>query len=217
MPNDPFIDQLVRDLKPVQRRRAGMDAGIVVGLCIVELLLYLAMGAARPDIVAALQLPSFWWRLVSCGALALLAALTAIASFNPVASPHRGLRQLGALGALAIAAGWCVDAMHGSSLGGNSALGARLNWPEGLQCLYHMVVLSLPPILALGLLMRRGAPTEPAGTALAIGIAAAAWGAFVYVFACPDDDALYIAVWYTVGMGLITLLARGLLPLLTRW
>jgi hypothetical protein len=65
--------------------------------------------------------------------------------------------------------------------------------------------------------MRRGAPTDTAGTSLAVGIAAAAWGAFVFVFACPFDDPLYIAVWYTVGCGLVTILARLLLPRLVRW
>jgi hypothetical protein len=39
----------------------------------------------------------------------------------------------------------------------------------------------------------------------------------VFVFACPHDDPLYVAVWYTVGCGLVTLVARLLLPLLTRW
>jgi Negative regulator of sigma F len=40
-------------------------------------------------------------------------------------------------------------------------------------------------------LIRRGASTDRAGTALAAGLASAAWGAFVFVFACPSDDPLY--------------------------
>jgi hypothetical protein len=78
-------------------------------------------------------------------------------------------------------------------------------------------VLSLPAVIGLGLLMRRGAPTDTGGTSLAVGITAAAWGAFVFVFACPYDDPLYIVVWYSVGCGLVTLLARLALPHLTRW
>jgi hypothetical protein len=65
--------------------------------------------------------------------------------------------------------------------------------------------------------MRRGAPTDTSGTALAVGVAAAAWGAFVFVFACPHDDPFYIALWYALGCGLVTILARFLLPRLTRW
>ena len=67
----------------------------------------------------------------------------------------------------------------------------------------------------LGVLIRRGAPTDRAGTALAAGLSSAAWGAFV--FACPSDDPLYIAVWYTVGCSLVTILGRAVLIRLSRW
>jgi hypothetical protein len=80
-----------------------------------------------------------------------------------------------------------------------------------------MVLLSLPAMAALGVLMRRGAPTDIGGTSLTAGIAAAAWGAFVFVFACPADDPLYIAVWYVVGCGLVTMFARVVLPRLASW
>jgi hypothetical protein len=161
----------------------------------------------------AMGLPSFWWKLSSCGLIAFGGAVTAVWSFDPVASPLRGLRWLVLLVLLCIGAGWFVDAAQY----GLAPLVGRLDWAEGLQCVYKMVALSVPPIVALGILMRRGAPTRPAATAWAVGIAAAGWGAFVFVFACPHDDPLYIVVWYVVGCGLVTLLARWLLPALTRW
>ena len=123
------------------------------------------------------------------------------------------MRWLSATIALSLVTGWVIDA----SRDGLPALVARLNWHDGLQCVYKMVLLSMPAVIGLGLLMRRGAPTDASGTSLAVGIAAAAWGAFVFVFACPHDDPLYIAVWYAVGCGLVTLLARLVLPRLTRW
>jgi len=52
---------------------------------------------------------------------------------------------------------------------------------------------------------------------LTAGLAAAGWGAFVFAFACPVDDPLYVAVWYSLGCGAVTLLARLVLPHLTRW
>jgi hypothetical protein len=104
-----------------------------------------------------------------------------------------------------------------ASRDGFSALYARVNWLEGLQCLSKMVVLSVPAVIGLGVLMRRGAPTDRDGTALAAGLAAAAWGAFVFVFACPFDDPLYVAVWYSLSCGAVTFFARCTLPLLTRW
>jgi hypothetical protein len=80
-----------------------------------------------------------------------------------------------------------------------------------------MIVLSIPPAIALGALIRRGAPTDRPGTALAAGLASAGWGAFVFVFACPSDDPLYIAVWYTVGCSIVTILGRAILMRLSRW
>lgn len=213
MSNNRLVDRLVGELKPIRRRTAGADAAIFALLCVVELGLFLGLGAMRPDMPLAMEQPSFWWKLGSLGVIALVGGLVAILSFDPVESPRRGLRWLSATIALSLVTGWVIDA----SRDGLPALVARLNWHDGLQCVYKMVLLSMPAVIGLGLLMRRGAPTDTSGTSLAVGIAAAAWGAFVFVFACPHDDPLYIAVWYAVGCGLVTLLARLVLPQLTRW
>ncbi len=182
-------------------------------LGIVELGLFLAFGLMRPDMPMAMRLPSFWWKLASLGLIAVVSGTVAIVSLDPVRSPRRGLRSVLILIVLSIAVGWLLDA----SRYGFAALLARLDWRDGLQCLCKMVALSVPAIAALGLLMRRGAPTDRGGTALAAGFAAAAWGAFVFVFACPFDDPFYVVVWYSLGCGTVTLFARFALPRLTRW
>ncbi len=213
MSNNHLVDKLVGGLQPVRPRRAGRDVLILAVVCLVELVLFLSLGAMRPDIGAAMENPSFWWKLGSLGVIALVGAAVAILSFDPVQSPRQGLRWLVGIVAAALIAGWFIDASHA----GWPILAARLNWQNGVWCVGKVIILSLPPMIGLGLLMRRGAPTDAAGTALSVGIAAAGWGAFVFVFACPYDDPLYIALWYTVGCGFVSLLARLLLPPLTRW
>jgi hypothetical protein len=213
MRTDSLIDRLSSDLKPVRRRTVWGDALALVVLCAVELGLYLALGMMRPDMPTAMRLPSFWWKLVSVGLIALVSGAVAILSLDPMRSPRRGLRWIIPVIALCLASGWLLDA----SRDGFSALADRLDWPNGVQCLYEMVLLSVPAVIALGLLMRRGAPTNRGGTALAGGLAAAGWGAFVFVFACPFDDPLYVMVWYSLGCGAVTLFARIVLPRLTRW
>jgi hypothetical protein len=111
------------------------------------------------------------------------------------------------------ATGWLIDAAGD----GVAELVRRLDWTGGLQCVWKMVALSIPPAIALGGLIRRAAPTDRSGTALAAGLSSAAWGAFVFVFACPSDDPLYIAVWYTVGCSIVTVLGRAVLLRLSRW
>ena len=210
---DRLVDRLVGELKPVRRRSLVRDALALAGLCGTELALFLLVGAARPDMPMAMGLASFWWKGVSMGLIALVGGFVALASFDPVASPRRGLRWLAGLVALSLATGWIIDA--GRS--GWADLAARLDWPQGLQCVTKMVLLSLPAAGALGLLMRRGAPTDAGGSALSAGLAAAGWGAFVFVFACPHDDPLYIAAWYAVGCGSVTLVMRLILPVVARW
>ncbi len=211
MQTDPLIDRLTSELKPVRRRTAWSDAIALAALCVIELGLF--VGMLRPDMPMATNLLSFWWKLTSLGLIALVSGTVAIMSLDPVRSPRRGLRWIVPLIAVCMALGWILDA----SRGGLPALLSRLDWPNGLQCLYKMVVLSVPAVIGLGLLMRRGAPTDHGGTALAAGLAAASWGAFVFVFACPFDDPLYVTVWYSLGCGAVTLFARVTLPRLTRW
>lgn len=213
MPSDPFMNRLVADLKPVRRRSAAGDAALLALAGAAELALFLSLGFMRPDMPVAMEQPSFWWKFGSLGIITLLSAAIAVLSFNPVVSPRRSLRWLTALIAASLAAGWLVDAAQA----GLPALLERLRWQDGLGCMAKMVALSAPAVVAFGLLMRRGAATDTAGAALASGIAAAAWGAFVFVFACPFDDPLYIAVWYAAGCGLVTGLARLALPRLTGW
>ena len=213
MQTDQLVDTLASGLRPVRRRTVAGDA-LVLGLVFaVELALYLALGAARPDMNVAVHEPSFWWKLISLGLLAGIGSLVAIVSFDPVASPRRGLFAMVATAAVCLAAGWGIDAARD----GWPSLSTRLDWRDGVQCISQMVLLSVPPIVGLGYLMRRGAPTDPAGTALTAGIASAAWGAFIFVFACPYDDPLYITVWYVVGCGLVSIGARAVMPRLTRW
>jgi hypothetical protein len=213
MQTDSLIELLVNGLKPVRLRTVLTDAIALIVLGVVELGLFLALGMVRPDMPMAMHLPSFWWKLVSLGLIALVSGTVAIMSLDPVRLPRRGLRWIVVLIAACLAVGWILDA----SRDGFSALLTRLDWPNGLVCLFAMVALSMPAVIGLGLLMRRGAPTDHGGTASAAGLAAAAWGAFVFVFECPFDDPFYVAVWYSLGCGAVTLFTRITLPRLTRW
>ncbi len=213
MSDERLIDRLAHELTPVSRRTALGDALVIGGIGLVELLLFLVLGGARPDMPEAMGHAGFWWKLVSLGSIALTSCAVALLSLDPVRSPRRGLRLVLALVLLCLAAGWPIEAV----LDGWPSLLNRLDWQSGVQCVFKMVLLSIPPVLGLGVLVQRGAPTDRNGTAWIAGLAAASWGAFVFVFACPIDDPLYIAVWYLVGCGAVSLLTRLTLPLLTRW
>lgn len=213
MSNEKLIDLLSSDLKPVKPRTVARDGVLIGGICLIELALLLLMGAMRPDMPHAMHEPTWWWKLISLGAMAGIGGWTSILSLDPVRSPRPGIRWILAILLTCLAAGWILDAGRN----GLAALITRLDWRHGLQCVYKMSLLALPAMLGLGVLIRRGAPTDRTGTALAGGLAAAAWGAFVFVFACPSDDPLYVMVWYMVGCGAVTLVSRLLLARAARW
>lgn len=213
MRTDLLVDRLSKDLRPIRRRSVAREVALLLLLGALELAAFFGMGLMRPDMPAAMHAPSFWWKLTSMGLMAVLGAGVTIMSADPVRSPRAGLGWLLACVVAILATGWLIDA-SGSGL---AELARRLDWRDGLQCAWEMVVLSIPPAVALGSLIRRGAPTDRAGTALAAGLSSACWGAFVFVFACPSDDPLYIAVWYTVGCSIVTLAGRAVLIRLSRW
>jgi hypothetical protein len=213
MLTESLVDRLTKDLRPVRRRSIMREALLLLLLAVVEIAAFVGMGFMRPDMPMAMEAPSFWWKLASMGLIAVLGAGVAIMSMDPVRSPRRGLLYILACIVAIFASGWLIDAANN----GVADLLRRLDWTQGLQCVWKMVGLSIPPAIALGMLVRRGAPTDPAGTALAAGLSSAAWGAFVFVFACPSDDPLYIAVWYTVGCSIVTIVGRAVLIRLSRW
>lgn len=213
MTHDTLIDRLVADLKPVRRRTVRFDTLLIAAVCLVELILFITLGLARPDMPMLMQQPSVWWRLASLGVIALVGGGGAILSLNPIRSPRRGLHWLVLIIVACIALGGSINPGHHAT----ETIIQRLDWTNGVQCAGKIVLLSIPPIIGLGLLMRRGAATDLRGTAWLAGLAAAAWGAFVFVFACPFNDPLYIVVWYSIGCGIVTLAARLVLPRLTRW
>ena len=213
MTSERLLDDLASGLTPVRTRSAWRDGAIVGALAAIELALFLMMGFVRPDMGHAIAEPSFWWKLATLGLVSAIAVTTAVRSFDPSVSPSRGLRWAAGICAVALLIGWGIDATRHAG----APLLARLEWREGLNCLFAMLVLSLPMLAALAVLMRRGAPVHRRESALAAGLGAAAWGAFVFFFACGHDDPLYIVFWYGLGCVLVALAGRALLPLVTRW
>jgi hypothetical protein len=147
------------------------------------------------------------------GIIAVSGITVALLSADPTRSPRAGLRWLAIFIAAIFATGYLADPMHGAF----GELFRRLDWRMGIQCIWKMVALSLPLVVALAILIRRGAPTDRSGTALAASLGSAGWGTFVFVFACPSDDVLYIAVWYSIGCGIVAVIGRSILAQLFHW
>lgn len=213
MSNDALIDQLVGDLRPVRRSSRGRQFALLLGLAAIELAGFLSLGTMRPDITAASGRVVFWWKMGGLASLSVFGVFIALRSFDPVSTPRAALRRWFALIACLFLLGWVIDAAGN----GVDTLVSRLAWRMGIECLTVMTILSIPPMIALGILMKGGAPTDRPASALAVGGAAATWGAFIFAFHCPSDDPFYIVFWYTLGCAAVTLIARAILPMFSRW
>ena len=201
MRTDLLVDRLSQNLRPVRPRSIKREALLLLVLGAIELAAFLGMGFMRPDMPMAMEdAPPSGGSSPAWGSSPFLVRASRFC--RPIRSDHRAVDSAGYWSASLVifASGWLIDAAGD----GVAELVRRLDWTQGLQCVWKMVVLSIPPAIALGVLIRRAAPTDRAGTALAAALSSAAWGAFVFVFACPSDDPLYIAVWYTVGCSIVT-------------
>src|SRR5271170_5582540 len=92
MRTDSLVDRLSQDLRPVRRRSIAREALLLLLLGVIEVAAFLGMGFMRPDMPAAVEAPSFWWKLTGTGLIAVLGAAVAILSADPARSPRRGLR-----------------------------------------------------------------------------------------------------------------------------
>lgn len=210
---DSLIEQLAEDLSPVRPRRLWVDVLIMALLAACELALMFAAGIAHLDMHRMVSQPTVGWRIVSLGLISLVSGWLAIRSFDPAYSARGSMRWLALIIALCVAYGVLTSGLPA----GIASIVQRLDWQSGVQCASKIVLLSIPPLLALAMLGHRGAPTDLRRTPLLIGVAASAWGAFVFVFACPFNDPLYILVWYGIGCGTVTLIARLVLPRFAHW
>jgi hypothetical protein len=213
MASDALLDRLAADCAPVRHRDMRREGAVLALLALVELAIFLIVARGRPDMAHALTMPSFWWKMFGMSSLAVLGVVTAVRSFDPAASPRQGLRRAAWFGALLLLTGWAIEIGQGDS----GSLIARLDARAGVGCLMAVVMLSLPMLVALGILMRRAAPTDRPGSGLAAGLGAASWGTFVFLFECGHDDPFYVVAWYGLACTLVALAGRLILPRVAQW
>ena len=208
MSSDALIRDLSANLAPVRRRRPGREGAMLLALGAGDLALLLGLGLMRPDMGHMIATPFMLWKLCGLAMLAAVACMGAIRSFSPTVRPRGALTvTFGLAVAMMIAGAFVMPEHHGGQ-----TLFMRLAPLQGVLCATSITVLSLPIMAMLSVLMHRGAPTHPQGSAIASGLAASTLGAFIFAFCCRVNDPLYIAVWYSVACAVVTITARWLLP-----
>jgi hypothetical protein len=205
---DALVLDLSASLAPVRRRSLRREAASLLALGAAELALILMFGAMRPDMGRVILSPFMAWKIGSLAILAVASCALAMRSFTPAAGSRRGLALLPGLAALTLVGGAFVT----DAADTGRPLMERLAPAHGMLCAVAIVLLALPVMALLAVLMRRAAPVRPARSAWVAGVAASTCGALIFTACCPMNDPLYIVVWYSTGIAIVTAASRWLLP-----
>ncbi len=211
MRTDELIRMLARQAGPAprglarQRLRLALGGGVVLSLLA-------ALGVIGPIPGEMYGLPAPWIKLAY--ALALTAATGAWVL--RLGRPGVPARQ---------AAWWSAAVIAAMALLGLLSLAAAPRGEALQQLLGHswtscpllVFGLSLPTLAGTLWALRGLAPTQPRLAGLAAGLLAGAVGAFSYAFACDELATSFVALWYSLGIGLAGALGAWLGPRWLRW
>jgi hypothetical protein len=209
---EAWVELLARGAGPAPRGLAarrfapaalgGLLCSALVAVSLIGLLPASAFGAGYP-----------WMKLVYTGALAVAACWLATRAARPAATTApAGLAVL--MVVLAMAALATVVLIFRTAPGGRAESLLGTSW---YVCPFAVLVLSLPA-LGLSLWAMRGlAPTRLRMAGFSAGLLAGAVGAFGYALACKESSMAFVAIWYSLGVGLTGLLGAALGQRLLRW
>lgn len=183
----------------------ALTAGVAVSV-----MLFLGVLGPRADFSAAIALPWYPLKIVILAgiAAAVLPAMEALGRPGARASAA-WLLLPGALLGIAVVADVAI-------LGTSGAL-MRLQGKNWLHCLSLVPLFAAAPLVAVIAAVRGGAATHPARAGFAAGLLSGAIGGFLYGIYCPDDSPLFVAVWYTLAIGLVAGIGALAGRFLCRW
>ena len=213
MRTDDLIDDLAERLEPtppfwMERRLGGLA---LIGVLASAALLLIWKGV-RPDLAAASLTGMFWMKFAYTLGLGLAGAFAVLSLGRPGGLGSRAFAAAaGVFGLLAVIALFryftAPMPMRHHLMMGHSAM----------LCPRYIATVSLPVLAAALWALRGMAPTRPALAGAAAGLMAGGAGAFVYAFYCNENAAPFVAIWYTVGVGISGAVGAVLGRFTLRW
>lgn len=210
MRTDDLVQALVADRAAVQRPIASQCAwALGIGL-VVSATAFLVVLGPRPDIAWAAHTVRFDVKIVEV----VLLAATAVALVLRVARPGAvtGWQIVALAPALLLIAvvAELIAVPSGQWL-------VRMVGSNSMICLTAIPSLSLPLLAAFMIVLKRGAPTSRTAAGAIAGLAAGGLAAVLYATHCTDDSPLFVAVWYSIAIGGVTMVGALLGRVLLRW
>jgi hypothetical protein len=214
MRTDELIKTLVADYAARPRPRPighGLVMAIIGGLAISAALFSITLGL-RPDIVSALGTWRFDMKLADNLVLVIVTTWVVLRLSRPTTTPPSAMRAL-VVPAFLLSAAVMYELVTVPA----SAWLPRAMGMNGFVCLANIILLSILPFSAVVYALRQGAPMSPAVAGAAAGLLAGALGATVFAMHCMDDSPLFVAIWYTLGTGLMAMVGLLVGQYVLRW
>jgi hypothetical protein len=204
-------DDLIRSLASAAgaRRSASLQTAFAVtgaaSLACALLLVFLVIGI-RPDFTdMAVRIP-FGFKLAYTGSLVVGTSVVALYAATPGASAT-ALSLLPAV--IFLALGVLFDPTGFPIMG-------RTNTAV-VFCVSSILFLSLPAMILMFVVMRKGAPTQPLFAGAVVGMLSASVGAMAYTLACKNDGTAFVAIWYTAACAIMAFIGAVAGHRVLRW
>lgn len=208
-----LIDRLVTDLKPEPRNRLlslialGAFSGAIVSGVVVG-----SLWGVRPDMPAALHMPSFWIKEMFVLGLTVFGLLAAVNLARPdgkaLMATSSAITIVLSLGVLALfqIASTPAELWKHLIMGNTSAV-----------CPWLIMLLAIPISVGLFWAMRRLAPTRLRFAGAAAGLTAGALSALVYSVSCDESAIPFVFIWYGGAIAVMSITGALIGPRLLRW
>jgi hypothetical protein len=198
-------------------RRPGIPMGRAWQLAVLAALLlaataFLAMLGPRHDMAQALHTLRFPFKFV----VTLTLALCTLPLIRALSVPGRVMGRRVLL--LLLAPGLLAAAVAAELLVvPSSQWMSRTIGTNNLFCLTFIPLIGAAPLTVFLATLRYGAPIRPVMAGAVAGLLAGALSASFYAAHCPDDSPLFVAVWYTLAIAILTALGAVIAPRLAQW
>lgn len=212
MKTSELISSLVEDHAALKPMRGDHVLLRIAFGAMISITIFFAFLGVRPDFSQAIIDPRILFKFAISSALVITLLPLAVMSLRPEFRPSQFLYRL-IVPALMLLIGIVIQISSCET--GTCVQGMIGNYP--MACLRNIPALALGPFIALLTILRYGAPTEPMRGGAIAGAAAGGIGAFIYAFHCPDDSALFVALWYMSAIGLMTLVGAVIGSRILKW
>lgn len=211
MTTDDLIRVMAADTARPQPLTTSLMRGLIPALAVALAVVATLLGF-REDLAAALLTPLLAMRTLLVAVLGLVAIGCVSELIRPEGRDSVRLWPLAGIGAVALgllAWAWVTTP---ADMRERALLGETL-----ATCLVMIPLLSILPVAAVLVTLRRGATTAPALAGFVAGLAGSGLAAAIYSLHCPENSPLFCVTWYGLAILSTAAVSAALGARLLRW